>query len=369
MAMRLKNEVTVGLVVLAGILFLIVGAFWLSGKPFGQEQMEISAIFLEVGELRVGNPVKHRGVQVGRVTEIELAAEGAGVLVTFQINPEVDLPPNPAVVLAPASLFGDWQASLISRNSEQAADLVFTEFASRDGENVLPGTTLPDITQLTAVGARIADDLETLSERVQLAFTEETALDIRRTIENVEEMSEQLTGFIDQQTVTYAGVSRNVLSATQNIATATQTVTRVAGQVEQEIPAIVGNARSASENLQVLSTRLQSATQGVPGMVARADTTLANFGRLAATADTVLQAIQPQVAELGPTIAEARRAMETLQTTLAGLQNGDGTLGRLISDPALYEEMQAAIATLRRMMSDVQANPGRYISELKLLNF
>jgi phospholipid/cholesterol/gamma-HCH transport system substrate-binding protein len=353
--MRLKNEVTVGLVVLAGIAVLLTGAFWLSGKPWGESQVQRVAVFREVGELRPGNPVKHRGVQVGRVTKIELASEGGGVLVSMEIDPDLVLPQQPAVVLAPASLFGDWQANIISMNAPAATDL---EFTTATGPGVLPGASLPDITQLTAVGARIADDLETLSARVQLAFTEETALDIRRTIENVEDMSETMTGFVQQQTQAYAGVSRNVL-------TATQSVTRVAGQLESQIPEMIANARSASENLEQLSERLQGATEGVPAMLARADTTLANFGRLAATADELLAVVQPQVAELGPTLVEARAAMTSLQTAMAALQNGDGTLGRLLEDPAMYEEMQAAIATLRRLMADIQANPARYIGELK----
>ena len=352
--MKLKNEVTVGLVVLSGIILLLVAAFWLSGKPWAQSQVERVAIFREVGELKEGNPVKSRGVQVGRVTRIELAANGEGVLVRMEINPDLVLPPQPAVVLAPASLFGDWQANLISMPTQP--DLEFTTASAR---GILPGASLPDITQLTAVGARIADDLETLSERVQLAFTEETALDIRRTIENVEDMSETMTGFVEQQTQTYANVGRNVQAATQS-------VTRVAGQFEREIPAMIANARSASENLAELSERLQGATEGVPTMVARADTTLANFGRLAATADVVLQAARPQVAELGPTLVAARQAMSTLQASMQLLQSGDGTLGRLVADPAVYEEMQAAIATLRRLMADVQANPERYIGEFRV---
>jgi phospholipid/cholesterol/gamma-HCH transport system substrate-binding protein len=201
---------------------------------------------------------------------------------------------------------------------------------------------------------------------VQLAFTEETALDIRRTIENVKAMSETMTGFVQQQTQTYAGVSRNVLSATQNIQTASQSVTRMAGEVEQQMPLMIANARQASQNLEELSRRLQDATQGVPALVARADTTLTAFGKLAVSADQVLQTVQPQVKELGPTLVEARAAMYTLQTSMAALQSGDGTLGRLINDPALYEEMQASIATLRRIMADVQANPERYIGAVKI---
>lgn len=359
--MKLKNEVTVGMVVLASFIVLVIGAFWLSGRRWGEEQLEIAAIFREVGELREGNPVKFRGVQVGRVTEIELATGGAGVIVTMEVPADLEFPPQPAVVLSPASLFGDWQASLISMPSQPTL-----EFVSAPALDVLPGASLPDITELTAVGARIAEDLEVLSERVELAFTEETALEIRRTVENVQAISEQLTGFVDQQTRTYASVGENVLAATQNIEQATQNVQQIATQVGTEVPLIVENARLASENLQQLSTSLQSATRGVPAMVARADTTLANFGELAATANAVLVAVQPQVEDLGPAIEEARLAAATLQRAATRIEQGEGTLGRLLEDPALYEETQRAIATLSRILADVQANPGRYIGEVKI---
>lgn len=359
--MRLKNEVTVGVVVLAAIALLVVSAFWLSGKPWGTEQRELVAIFYQVGELRQGNPVKYRGVQVGRITEIGLAAGGAGVLVTMEVDPTITMPPQPAVLIAPASLFGDWQAQLISMPTQPNL-----EFATTDQPDVLPGAALPDITELTAVGARIAEDLETLSERVELAFTEETAIKIRQTIENFQEISQQLTGFVDQQTRAYAGVSQNVLSATRNIEEVTQTVERVASGVEQEVPLIVANARQASQNLEDLSVQLQAATSGIPAIVARADTTLTSFGALSQSATRTLDAIEPQIQEIGPAIAEARQALATLQRAAAMIEQGEGTLGRLIEDPALYEETQAAIASLRRLMADLQANPGKYIGEFRV---
>jgi hypothetical protein len=107
--MRLKNEVTVGLVVLAGIALLVVGALWLSNTPWAQDQRELRAIFEEVGELGLG---------------IGLAARGQGVLVEMEIDPDVVMPPQPGVVLAPASLFGEWQANLITMS--EMPDLVWT---------------------------------------------------------------------------------------------------------------------------------------------------------------------------------------------------------------------------------------------------
>jgi phospholipid/cholesterol/gamma-HCH transport system substrate-binding protein len=58
--------------------------------------------------------------------------------------------------------------------------------------------------------------------------------------------------------------------------------------------------------------------------------------------------------------------MATLQRAAERLENGDGTLGRLMEDPALYEEMQASIASLRRLMADVQANPSRYLRNVRV---
>ncbi len=363
----MKNEVSVGVAVVAGIVVTIVSAFWLSGRPWGQEQLAVTAVFREVGELREGNPVKFRGVQVGRVGDIQIGDEGSGVLVSMEIEPDVTFPPDPAVLLAPASLFGDWQASIVSRTTYP--ELQFTEGNPPD---LRPGAALPDITQLTAVGAEIANNLQTLAQRVEIAFTEETAIRMRETIENVQAMSEQLTGFVDQQTMAYRDVSQNVVVATRNITETTARVGRVAGEVEAafteggQVQEMLNNARQASQNLEDLSVRLEAATSGVPSMVARADSTLSNLGHLAENASTLLETLAPQVEEVGPAIVELRETLGVVQQAAMLLQSGDGTLGRLLEDPAMYEELQRAISTLQRVLADVQANPGKYIGELRV---
>jgi phospholipid/cholesterol/gamma-HCH transport system substrate-binding protein len=364
--MKLKNEAIVGLVVVLGIIIMVLGAWWLSGRPWARAEQEVVAIFREVGQLRAGNPVVYRGVSVGRVTEIELSTDGRGVYVTMAIAPDIELQPDAAVILAPQSMFGDWQAQIASR--QRFPDLEFTLTTRPD---VLPGAALPDISELTAVAARIAGDIQTLSQRVELAFTEETAIKMRETIENVQEMSQQLTGFVQQQTVVFDGVSRNVLASSDNIRQATLRVERVMGQFEAsleqgEIQDVMTNVRLASENLRQLSVEVQGAVVGMPAMMARVDTTFTNFGVLAQDVQLTLRGLQPTLAEVGPTIADARVALASLQRAAERIENGEGTVGRLFEDPALYEETQAAIATLRRLMADVQANPARYIRNVRV---
>lgn len=364
--MRLKNEALVGMVVIAAIVVLVVGSYWLSGRPWARAEQEVVSIFREVGGLRAGNPVVYRGVSVGRVTGVDLSPDGRGVYVSMAIDPDVVLQPDAAVILAPQSLFGDWQAQIASRQRFPELEFTFTTRA-----DVLPGAALPDISELTAVAARIAGDIQTLSQRVELAFTEETAIKMRETIENVQEMSQQLTGFVTQQTEVFQGVSRNVLASSDNIRDATQRVERVVGQIEGsieqgEIQQVLGNVRLASENLRELSVQIQGATAGVPAMIARADTAFITFGAVADGVQTTLRGLEPGLAEIGPTIAEARVALAALQRASERIENGEGTLGRLLEDPALYEETQAAIATLRRLMADIQANPGRYVRNLRV---
>ncbi|HEU0016015.1 MAG TPA: MlaD family protein [Longimicrobium sp.] len=364
--MKLKNEAAVGLVVILGILTALAGAVFLSGQPWNAPQKDVVATFDEVGALAEGNPVVYRGVNVGRVSGIELSPRGTGVYVTMAVTPDLQLPPDAAVLLASASMFGDWQAEIISQ--AKYPDLEFTT-APRRG--VLPGAALPDISELTAVAARIAADIETLSARIQIAFTPETAVKIRETIENVEEVSDQLSGFIDQQTRVYGQVGQNVLATTANIRQASGSAQAAMEEMRAslrsgDIQQTMANARRASANLEALSRQLSSATGGLPALMARADTTLGAFGRTAESLNTTIAGLQPALEQAGPTLAEARSAITNFNALLTSLQNNQGTVGRLLLDPALYEETQRLITSMQRLMADIQANPAKYIGEVQV---
>ena len=364
--MKVRNEAIVGLVVILSIITAIVGAVWLSGRSWGTPQREVMAAFAEVGTLSEGNPVKYRGVGVGRVTGIELSPQGTGVYVSMALDSDIRLPPDAAVILSPESLFGDWQAEIVPM--QQYPDLVFIDAPRAE---VLPGATLPDISELTAVAARIAGDIELLSDRIQIAFTPETAVKIRQTIENVEGVTEQLSGFVDQQTRTYAEVGSNVLAATENIrqttVSAEETLTEVRESLRSgEVQQILANARLASENLAQLSTELRGAASGVPALVASADTTFASFRATAGRLNQTLDALQPGLAAVGPTMDEVQQLIVRFNGLLTNVQQSEGTLGRLIADPALYEEFQRLVVTMQRLMADIQANPGKYIREVQV---
>lgn len=67
------------------------------------------------------------------------------------------------------------------------------------------------------------------------------------------------------------------------------------------------------------------------------------------------------LAVLDRTSGEMAKAVTSLNTILGRMERGEGTLGRLSTDESLYEEVEATVRTLRELLADVKANPGRYL--------
>ncbi|HEX7051538.1 MAG TPA: MlaD family protein [Longimicrobiales bacterium] len=324
--MRQRSEVVVGVVILLSALLVFLGTLWLKGERLGQQEMTIEARFREVGQLMVGNAVKLRGVPIGEVESIALEPGGEGVIVRLRIDRDAPLPADPVVLLSMESMFGDWQAEIFPRER-------FPTYAYAESPDpaVLPGYSLPDISRLTAAADQIAANLATLTDRVELAFTEETAHNIRSAIENIEEVSGALTRLVGSQQQAIDEVAANLAAATETVSEAAEAMRRAFTEVEAavadgELTQIVDNIERTTAQLDTLTARLAAAS--------------GQFGTTIGVADSTLRAVG----------AVATR-----------LQQGEGTLGRLLQDTTLYSDLVRTNALLQALLEDFKANPGKYI--------
>ena len=55
-------------------------------------------------------------------------------------------------------------------------------------------------------------------------------------------------------------------------------------------------------------------------------------------------------------------ATESLRSVLARMDSGEGTLGRLSTDEALYDNLNSAVENVTSLLKDLQENPGKYIN-------
>ena len=331
--MKRENEFAVGMVVIAAFAVVVAGALWLSGAHFGRTEAVYTARFRTVGGLSAGDPVVLRGVRVGRVEAIRLAP-GGWVEAEFKIYSGVTPPPKPAVIAASASLFGEWAATLISReplpadpNVRQALDEALAAGAGK-----WPGATLPDIGQLTAQASRIATDIAAVANRVQTAFDTEAVAEMRRAIREFGQIADRLARVANEQAEVLGSVGTNLREGSEVLGKAATNLQTSLGRVDSATNQ--GQLLTILNNSAVASANMRSASQNAREMMETVHRSQESMVRVLTSADSVFSRIA----------------------------NRTGTLGLLVSDSTLYREMTLTMIQMRQLLSDIQANPRKYFT-------
>lgn len=322
----------VGLVILAGIAVAVVGSLWLKGSNFGSPDVPLQVLVQDVGQLREGNAVKFRGVRIGRVHRIEVADGGEAVRVRLRLEQLLDLPDDVAAIVAPESLFGEWQIELVSRSRFPRFDYFdVPEGAQVDGVPVMGGYAIPDISRLTAAADEISENLAVLTDRVDRTFNDSTAENFARAIDNIQDISENLRDLISQQASAFSEVSSQVQAAATEIGAAAEVGRSAMESADRllasgEIDSIFVNVRSASRSLSDLSQNVASATDDLDGTLTRADSAFARIDLLTAR-----------------------------------VARGEGALGQLFSDTVLIGRAGEVLRELDLLLADFRENPKRYV--------
>ena len=341
--MNRGKELLVGLVILAAIVVGVGGTLWLQGARLGEARIPIDVRLESAGQLAEGNAVTYRGVPIGRVSRIAVEPDGSAVRVGLLLNQEIILPADAAVVLGPESLFGAWQAEIVSRASfprfpflegEELADGRMTVSRSLEEPNVVPvlgGYALPELSRLTASAEEISGNLAELSERLEIAFNQETADNLARAIGNIEAITEEVRSLVSQQAAVAATLTANADSALGEIRTAAvaarASFERVDGLLaDQQIDSIVANFALASGDLRRVMATLSDSTGGLDVALERADSAFARIDRITAR-----------------------------------VEQGEGSLGRLLGDTTFAIRAEDVLAQLDLLLQDFRENPGRYV--------
>ena len=329
--MKRRDELVVGVTVLAALIIVVGGSLWLSRADFTRGTTTFAARFRTVGGLGVGDPVVLRGVRVGRVSQIRLG-ERNWVEAQFQIYGDVTLPTHPAIIAASASLFGEWQAGII--DFDQAPDdpnvRGALDEARAEGGDLWPGATLPDIGQLTAQAGRIATDIASVSSRIQQAFDSSAVSQLQDAIRRFGQVANQIAQFTEQQTTVLRGVGERLDEGSGVLSRAAVSLEASLARVDSatnqgELARILQNTQSASE-------QINSASTGVNELVGAARENQQSLVRVIVAADSIMTRIQ----------------------------NRSGTIGMLVGDTTLYVQATLAVQQLRALLADIQQNPRKY---------
>lgn len=324
-----RKELLVGSVIIAALAVAVVGTLWLQGTNFGRPTTEVDVLLESVGQLSEGNVVTYRGVRIGQVSAISVEPDGRVVRVSLLLDRAVELPTDAAVVLGPESLFGDWQAEIVSR--ESLPRFGFYDVPPGEDGDVLGGYALPEITRLTASAEQISENLADLTDRMELAFNQETADNLTTAIGNLEAITQEVRTLVSQQGRVAGILTANADSALTEIEAAASVARRSFERVDTVLASaamdsLVLDLHAAASGMRELAQTLSDDSTGVAVTLQRADSAFVRVDRIAAR-----------------------------------LESGEGSLGRLLTDTAFASRAEGVLQSLNLLLEDVRENPRRYV--------
>ena len=305
--MRFSKEAKTGLLVTISLLVFFAGFYFLKGSNLFSGENTYYAYYDNVQGLQSSAAVQVKGLGVGRVSKIELI-DSEKVKVTISVSNNVPLPVGTAAELASADLLGTKIVRLKLGMGTQMLEDGATIPASIEGGIIdnLSVEIAPLITDLRHVIAT----LDTVLVGVSGVLNESTANSLSNTVtsldvtmKNFAELSEKLNHESEQ----LAAVIRNANSITANLADNNQSITN-----------IIKNAEQTTNNL--------------------------------------------SAAPIEETVKELQSAAKQLDGILQKINNNEGSLGMIVNDKQLYNNLTETMKTMNALLADINEHPSRYIN-------
>ncbi len=299
----MKNkEFKVGLFVATGMALLYLGFNYLKGIDFFSSTNKYYAVYDNIDQLAVSNPILVNGFAVGRVSKIKIMQEKQNkILVELDIDSDVMLGDSTKAILNSDFLGGKSILLSIGKVTTplQPNDTVLTEVA-KGMLDMISETATP-----------VADNMQTTLRKFNLI------------IDNLTKNSQQLEVIFEKLLVTPDLIN--------------QTLKTTNGKVED----LSGNFKDLAVNLNSTLNELKP--------------TLQNFKTIS---DSLKQM------EINETIAKTQLTLSQLNETLSKLNKGDNTASKLMTEDSLYNNLNNLLLRLDTLATHFDNNPRHFLAPL-----
>lgn len=304
--MKITNETKVGILAAFSIAALIIGYNFLKGNSLFSSETLLYARYTHVDGLAISKPVLINGFQIGRVDKLVLQPDGT-ILATLKIKGKYDIPKSSIARLESTDLLGSKAIVMVlgsGKDFAQEGDTLNSNVEKNLMETVQPVQKKAELiigkmdSILTSVNSILNPDFQ---KNVNKSFNS-----IAGTLASLEGTSKKVDGLVGTESKRIAAILANAES-------------------------ISGNLRNNNEKINAILSNINKITDQVAA---------ANFKQ---------------------TIDNANKAVADLQGIVSKVNDGKGTLGLLVNDTKMYDNLNNASKNLDNLIIDLKENPKRYV--------
>lgn len=306
--MKISNEFKVGVLASVCIALLIIGYSVLKGNEVFSTANSYYAVYSSVEGLAVSSPVKIKGVQIGRVSNITLAKN---VIVKFSVKSGVSIPKNSIARIASADILGSREIDI---------DLASGNDLHKNGDTLQ------------------SDIQESLSKSVQAEILP------------VKQKAENLISSIDSVIVTINEIFNNETR---------DNIIRSVKNISQTLEHINSSSENIDDMLEKNTTKMQNIFNNIESITLNLKKNEDNITAILSNINQITDSLAK--ANLVQTINHAKDALAQASSILDKINKGEGTVGMLINDRNLYNNLEQSSKDLDLLFQDLKENPGRYV--------
>jgi phospholipid/cholesterol/gamma-HCH transport system substrate-binding protein len=313
---RFSKEIKAGLIAIFAISFLVAGVNFLKGNSFFGGDRIYYAYFPNSGQIAPSNNVTLNGVIVGKVMTIEYVSTNPPdkkVKVGFSIaEKNIQIPKGSRIEIGSLDLLN--KGMLLFLNPDLSKGFV------NPGETIEGKLSVDMFSQVKQYADPISQKVQAMMSSVDKmvgslsAFWDNTATseiegsmrDVKLAIRKLGNVADQMEGFVADEKIKFDKILNNVENITFNLK-----------KSNDEITAIIGNTKKITDDV-----------------------------------------VSSEYIEV---ISEAKKSLKSFNDVLLKVKNGEGSIGLLLNDKQLYNELVTSNKDLQNLVKDLQKNPNRYV--------
>ena len=309
----MKAELKIGVIGIFSIFLLIWGISFLKGNNIFENSNEYYSIYKNIDGLESSAPVRINGLTVGNVTEIYFHPNSSGdIIVKFTLNNDIKFPRNSIAKIYNSDIMGTKAVKLIYGNSNifaSAGDTLYSEI-----EDGLKDEVNKQVLPLK----NKAEELISSIDSVMTVIT--TVLD--------KDARESLSSSLRSLNKTFSTMELAMIKLDSIIYKNDLRVTTIIKNVES----ITSNLHNNNEMISNILMNFESITDSLAK--SNIKSTMNNLNKSLATFDKVFEKID----------------------------NGEGSIGLLLNDKEMYNNLTSASKQLDLLIDDMKKNPKRYVT-------